>query len=60
MWVTTTFSSGLRIREYKGVVRGIIVRANHRPGVRGGLKNIIGGRSVPMPRCVGPSRPTTV
>src|SRR5271157_5967120 len=46
MVVTTTFSvEGYRIREYKGVVRGIIVRApTIAQGILGGLKSIIGGR----------------
>jgi uncharacterized protein YbjQ (UPF0145 family) len=46
MWVTTTFSfDGYRIREYKGVVRGIIVRApTIAQGIVGGLKNLIGGQ----------------
>lgn len=46
MHVTTTFHfEGYRIREYKGVVRGIIVRApTIIQGIVGGLKNIIGGR----------------
>jgi uncharacterized protein YbjQ (UPF0145 family) len=44
--VTTTFTiEGYRIKEYKGIVRGIIVRAPTIPqGIMGGLKNIIGGR----------------
>ena len=44
--VTTTLSiDGHRIREYKGVVRGIIVRApTISQGILGGLKSIIGGR----------------
>jgi uncharacterized protein YbjQ (UPF0145 family) len=44
--VTTTLSiDGYRIREYKGVVRGIIVRApTITQGILGGLKSIIGGR----------------
>jgi uncharacterized protein YbjQ (UPF0145 family) len=44
--VTTTFTiEGYRIREYKGVVRGIIVRSpTIAQGIVGGLKNIIGGR----------------
>ncbi len=44
--VTTTFSfEGYRIREYKGLVRGIIVRApTISQGILGGLKSIIGGR----------------
>lgn len=44
--VTTTFNfEGYRIREYKGVVRGITVRApTIAQGIIGGLKNIIGGQ----------------
>ena len=44
--VTTTFAvEGYRIKEYKGVVRGIIVRApTIAQGILGGLKNLIGGR----------------
>ena len=43
--VTTTFTiEGYRIVAYKGVVRGIIVRApTIAQGILGGLKNIIGG-----------------
>jgi uncharacterized protein YbjQ (UPF0145 family) len=46
MWVSTTFSfEGYQIVEYKGVVRGIVVRApTIVQGIFGGLKNIIGGR----------------
>ena len=46
MFVTTTFSfEGYRIREYKGIVRGIIVRSpTIAQGIVGGLKNIIGGK----------------
>jgi len=46
MIVTTTFSvEGYRIREYKGVVRGIVVRSpTLAQGILGGLKSIIGGR----------------
>lgn len=46
MQVSTTFSiEGYRIKEYKGIVRGIIVRApTIAQGLAGGLKNIIGGR----------------
>lgn len=46
MQVTTTFTiEGCRIREYKGIVRGIIVRApTIAQGILGGLKNIIGGQ----------------
>lgn len=46
MQVTTTFTiEGYSIREYKGVVRGIIVRApTIIQGIIGGLKNIVGGR----------------
>ena len=44
--VTTTFTiEGYRIKEYKGIVRGITVRApTIVQGILGGLKNIIGGR----------------
>lgn len=44
--VTTTFTiEGYRIREYRGVVRGIIVRSpTISQGIVGGLKSIIGGR----------------
>ena len=43
--VTTTFSiEGYRIRQYLGIVRGIIVRApTIAQGFFGGLKSIIGG-----------------
>ena len=43
--VTTTFSiDGYKIVEYKGIVRGIIVRApTIRQGFFGGLKSIVGG-----------------
>jgi uncharacterized protein YbjQ (UPF0145 family) len=43
--VTTTFSiEGYKIVAYKGVVRGIIVRApTIAQGIIGGLKSIIGG-----------------
>ena len=46
MPITTTFTiEGYRIKEYKGVVRGILVRApTIAQGIIGGLKNIIGGR----------------
>ena len=46
MPVTTTFTiDGYRIRQYLGVVRGIIVRApTISQGILGGLKSIIGGR----------------
>ena len=46
MPVTTTFTlEGYRIVEYKGVVRGIIVRApTIAQGFLGGLKSIVGGR----------------
>ncbi len=45
MLVTTTFNvEGHRIKDYKGIVRGIIVRApTIVQGILGGLKNIIGG-----------------
>ena len=43
--VTTTFTvEGRTIRQYKGLVRGIIVRApTISQGILGGLKSIIGG-----------------
>ena len=46
MNVTTTFDfNGFRIVEYKGLVRGIIVRSpTISQGFMGGLKNIIGGK----------------
>jgi uncharacterized protein YbjQ (UPF0145 family) len=46
MQVTTTFSiEGYRIAEYKGLVRGIIVRApTIGQGILGGLKSIVGGQ----------------
>lgn len=49
MLITTTFTiEGYRIKEYKGVVRGVIVRApTITQGILGGLKNIIGGRIGP-------------
>ncbi len=44
--VTTTLSiDGYRIREYKGVARGIVVRSpTIAQGIVGGLKNLVGGR----------------
>jgi uncharacterized protein YbjQ (UPF0145 family) len=44
--VTTTFSfEGYHIKEYRGLVRGIIVRSpTIAQGVLGSLKNIIGGQ----------------
>ncbi len=44
--VTNTFGfEGHRIREYKGLVRGIIVRSpTIAQGIAGGLKSIVGGR----------------
>jgi len=46
MPVTTTFTiAGHTIKEYRGVVRGIIVRApTISQGILGGLKSIVGGR----------------
>ena len=46
MFVTTTFEiEGYRIAEYKGIVRGIVVRSpTIMQGFFAGLKNIIGGR----------------
>ncbi|MFO0856742.1 MAG: YbjQ family protein [Phycisphaerales bacterium] len=44
--VTTTFTfDGHRVKEYRGIVRGIIVRApTISQGILGGFKSIIGGR----------------
>jgi uncharacterized protein YbjQ (UPF0145 family) len=44
--VSTTFDiQGRRVREYKGLVRGITVRApTIGQGILGGLKSIIGGQ----------------
>jgi len=44
--VTTTFTiEGYRIKQYLGVVRGIIVRApTIKQGILGGLKSIVGGK----------------
>jgi uncharacterized protein YbjQ (UPF0145 family) len=44
--VTTTFTvDGRRVREYKGLVRGITVRApTITQGLLGGLKSIVGGQ----------------
>jgi uncharacterized protein YbjQ (UPF0145 family) len=44
--VSTTFEiQGRRIREYKGMVRGIIVRSpTIGQGIMGGLKAIVGGQ----------------
>ena len=46
MQVTTTFDiDGHEVIEYKGLVRGIVVRSpTIAQGILGGLKNIIGGR----------------
>jgi uncharacterized protein YbjQ (UPF0145 family) len=46
MIASTTFEvQGRRIREYKGMVRGIIVRApTISQGILGGLKSIVGGQ----------------
>ena len=46
MLVSTTFDiQGRRIREFKGLVRGITVRApTIGQGIMGGLKSIIGGQ----------------
>lgn len=46
MIVTTTFTiDGYRIAEYKGIVRGIIVRSpTIMQGLMGSLKNLVGGR----------------
>ena len=44
--ITTTFDiEGQRIVEYKGIVRGIIVRSpTIAQGISGGLKSLIGGK----------------
>ena len=44
--VTTTLSiDGYRIKEYRGIVRGITVRApTIMQGILGGLKSVVGGR----------------
>ena len=46
LFVTTTFTiEGYAIREYRGIVRGIVVRSPTLvQGFLGGLKQIIGGR----------------
>jgi uncharacterized protein YbjQ (UPF0145 family) len=46
MLVTTTFEiQGHEVAEYKGIVRGIVVRSpTIAQGIMGGLKNLIGGR----------------
>ncbi len=43
---TTTFSfEGHRIVEYKGLVRGLVVRApTIAQGIMGGLKSVVGGK----------------
>lgn len=45
MFITTTFNiDGYGISEYKGLVRGIVVRSpTIAQGILGSLKNIIGG-----------------
>lgn len=45
MYVTTTLAfEGYRVTEYKGVVRGIVVRApTISQGILGGLKSVVGG-----------------
>jgi uncharacterized protein YbjQ (UPF0145 family) len=45
MQITTTFEiDGYEVAEYKGMVRGIVVRSpTIAQGILGGLKNIIGG-----------------
>lgn len=46
MIVTTTYTvEGFKVREYKGIVRGIIVRSpTIFQGLVGGLKSIMGGQ----------------
>ena len=58
MAVTTTFTiEGHKIKEYKGVVRGIIVRSpTIAQGIVGGLKNIVGAVSVPTRKCASRAR----
>jgi len=43
---TTTFSfEGHRIVEYKGLVRGLVVRSpTIKQGIMGGLKSVVGGK----------------
>lgn len=44
--VSTTFTiEGFKIKEYKGIVRGIVVRSpTLSQGIMGGLKSIVGGQ----------------
>jgi uncharacterized protein YbjQ (UPF0145 family) len=46
IWVTTAFGfEGYRVREYRGLVRGIVVRSpTISQGILGGLKSIVGGQ----------------
>jgi uncharacterized protein YbjQ (UPF0145 family) len=46
MFVSTTFSiEGYRVAEYRGLVRGIVVRSpTISQGILGGLKTLIGGQ----------------
>ena len=46
MILSTTFTlEGYRIREYRGLVRGVVVRApTITQGVMGGLRSIVGGQ----------------
>jgi uncharacterized protein YbjQ (UPF0145 family) len=46
MFISTTFSiDGYRVAEYKGLVRGIVVRSpTISQGILGGLKTLIGGQ----------------
>jgi uncharacterized protein YbjQ (UPF0145 family) len=46
MILSTTFTlEGYRIREYRGLVRGVVVRApTIAQGVMGGLRSIVGGQ----------------
>ena len=46
MPITTTFTiEGYRIKEYRGIVRGIIVRSpTIGQGIMGSLKSIVGGK----------------
>jgi uncharacterized protein YbjQ (UPF0145 family) len=46
IWVTTAFDfQGYRVKEYRGLVRGIVVRSpTIAQGLLGGLKSIVGGQ----------------
>jgi uncharacterized protein YbjQ (UPF0145 family) len=46
IWVTTAFGfEGFKVKEYRGLVRGIVVRSpTIAQGLLGGLKSIVGGQ----------------